>query len=190
MPGSERERHCSYCHKNVHNLEALSAAERLALLRSPAATICTRYQVALRRPAPGRRNSYDQHLLKYGAGVAVAGSVLLVLWEMTDRYQRDGQGPAWFRAVAPSLISPPSMPPDLYVEHRVVFMGKLACPAPSPATCPTGLTSDQTPHVDIQLDLAQLPALEPPPAIAPELHVPIILESGKKRPASGRPSES
>src|SRR5207244_2805169 len=82
MTGNEATRHCSYCNKHVHNLDALSVSERLALLSSPAAQVCARYRVAIRRPVKGREKSYYRHLLKYGAGVALSGSVFLVLWEI------------------------------------------------------------------------------------------------------------
>src|SRR3954462_8006020 len=82
MSGNETQRFCRYCKKHVHNLEALPVKERLALLASPAASICSRYQLAIRRPAKGHEESYRMHLLKHGAGVVLIGSVLLVLWEM------------------------------------------------------------------------------------------------------------
>src|SRR4051794_3915674 len=85
MSGDENQRFCSYCKKHVHNLAALSVSERLALLSSPASSICSRYHVALRRPTKGNEDSYYRHLAKYGAGVALTGSVLLVLWEMQGR---------------------------------------------------------------------------------------------------------
>ena len=88
MAGNEATRFCSYCNKHVHNLDALSVSERFALHSSPAASICSRYKVALRRAKPGKRESYERHLLKYGVGVAVAGSTMLSFWEMYARSHR------------------------------------------------------------------------------------------------------
>src|SRR5882672_9516006 len=82
MSGNEATRFCTYCKKHVHNLEAMSVSDRLALLSSPAASICARYKVAIRRPVKGKKESYIRHVLKYGAGVALTSSALLVLCEL------------------------------------------------------------------------------------------------------------
>src|SRR5688572_4523271 len=89
MSGNDKERHCSYCNKSVHNLAAMTARERLALLSSPAARVCSRYVAAIRRPAPGKEASYHRHLLKYGAGVAIGGAALVVLWEREGRAEQE-----------------------------------------------------------------------------------------------------
>lgn len=123
MSGGHARRFCTHCQKHVHNLEALSVEERLALLTSPAASVCSRYQAAIRRPAKGKEEAYWKHLMKYGAGVAVAGSVLLVLWEMQDpeTAARD------YRALTSALGLRP-MPQDLYVERRVHLTGEVMLP--------------------------------------------------------------
>lgn len=120
MTGSETERFCSYCKKHVHNLEALSVSERLALLSSPAASICSRYKIAIRRPAKGQKESYQRHLLKYGTGVALTGAVLVVLWEWHGQEEKQ----RYYKAAG---ISPAEqgMPRHLYVEHQSLAVGML-----------------------------------------------------------------
>lgn len=86
MAGDDKTRFCSYCQKEVHNLSDLNLDERLILLKSPAARLCARYKIAIRRPVRKHRDSYERHLLKYGVGVAAMGSVLLVAWELGERY--------------------------------------------------------------------------------------------------------
>jgi hypothetical protein len=44
MSGNERTRFCAACGLHVHNLSALSAAERTSLLRNAAGRICVTYQ--------------------------------------------------------------------------------------------------------------------------------------------------
>src|SRR3954468_16331618 len=73
MNGDETQRYCSYCKKHVHNLQGMPLSERLALLTSPAGSLCGRYQIAIRRAAKGKEDLYRQHLLKYGACVALTG---------------------------------------------------------------------------------------------------------------------
>jgi hypothetical protein len=120
MSGTESQRFCTYCKKHVHNLETLSTKERMALLASPAASICSRYQIAIRRPAPGQEEPYKRHLLRYGAGVAVAGATLLVLWEMhgrneKDRYYRSGDFTNRSR----------QMSQYLFTERRGMILGEI-----------------------------------------------------------------
>ena len=100
----------------------------LALLSSPAAQVCSRYVAAIRRPAPGKEASYRRHLLKYGAGVAVAGAVAAVLWEMEGRAEQR----RYYQVAGVTPGMP--MPRDWYVEQQSVLMGKIACPpVPRPA---------------------------------------------------------
>jgi hypothetical protein len=152
MSGNEATRFCTYCKKHVHNLEAMSATERLALLSSPAASICSRYQVAIRRPAKGKEESYHLHLAKHGAGVALVGSVLLVLWEMHGQVERD----RFYRAAAPRIIcrdaSICEMPKEHYCEHRFTTLG-IMMPLPTPPAI-TGVSQpgDPLPHVEVRLD--------------------------------------
>ena len=150
MIGNETSRFCSYCKKHVHNLAALSAQERLALLTSPAGSICARYRVAIRRPATGKEESYVRHMLKYGAGVALSGSVLLVLWEMHEQssrcpYYRASSGPngAWTTGCA--------WPEELYEEREVVTLGIME-PLREPKNPGSASDSDQVAHVDLKLD--------------------------------------
>jgi len=165
MSGDETSRFCTYCQKQVHNLEALSVNERLALLSSPAASICARYKIAIRRPARGKRKSYLRHLMKYGTGVALTGAVMLVLWEMYAEHEKR----IFYRAVAgktpvrtfthdgwgateESLDS--DSPGSFYVEQEVTALGMMiAVPKPtvelhaepgSPAFVPS--------HIDLHLD--------------------------------------
>jgi len=150
MSGDESRRFCSYCKKHVHNLVALTAQERLNLLSSLAASICSRYQLAIRRPARGKKESYLRHLAKYGAGVAITGSVLLVLWEM----EAQAEGRNFYRTAA---ASPDSlyrqMPPDYYAEHQVRTLGMIAMPPQPPDKILPGKSASGPPdHVDLHLD--------------------------------------
>jgi hypothetical protein len=127
MSGHEVTRFCSYCKKHVHNLETMSISERLALLSSPAASICSRYKVAIRRPAEGKKESYMRHMLKYGAGVALTGTIILVLWEMHERESNR----SWYRAASggPEYSATGcEWPTDLYEEHEVILLGEIALP--------------------------------------------------------------
>lgn len=117
MSGNETQRFCSYCKKHVHNLGAMSVSERLALLSSPAASICSRYQVAIRRPAKGQEESYYLHLAKHGAGVALVGSVLMVLWEMHGQTEKE----KYYRVAGAQSGHP--MPPSYYEELRGTLKG-------------------------------------------------------------------
>jgi hypothetical protein len=96
MSGNETTRFCTYCHKHVPQLEAMSAGERMKMLSSLAARICSRYRIAIRRPAKGNEKSYLRLLLKNGAGVTLTGSVLFVLWEMHAENEKRN----FYRAVA------------------------------------------------------------------------------------------
>ena len=155
MSGDETTRFCSYCQKHVHNLEAMSVSERLKLLSSPAASLCARYKIAIRRPAPGKKESYMRHLLKYGASVALAGSVLVVLWEM---YEESNKA-AYYRAVANSKqthceftpIADNDIPEDLYEETSLTTLGFVDF-IPEPRTATADKIDGASPHVDIQLD--------------------------------------
>ena len=157
MSGDETQRFCSYCKKHVHNLAALSVSERLALLSSPAASICSRYQVAIRRPAKGKEASYYRHLLKYGAGVALTGSVLLVLWEMHNQAEKE----CYYRAAGMVHSTHCIMPGDYYEEHQVVLLGKIAMPETFPnGTEITAPPPDSPPeHIDLKLDLKEIDRL-------------------------------
>lgn len=170
MSGNETTRFCTYCKKHVHNLEAMSANERLALLSSPAASICSRYQVAIRRPAKGQEESYYLHLAKHGASVAMAGSVLLVLWEMQGQTEKE----RYYRAIAPRASSAGpiirEMPKNHFCERQVYIVGDVALPpTPPPTTCsiPPG---EPPPHVDLRLDpvaIDQLAEQAKPAALSP-----------------------
>ena len=153
MSGNETTRFCSYCQKHVHNLEAMSVSERLALLSSPAASICARYKVALRRPAPGKKESYLRHLLKYGAGVALTGSVLLVLWEMHDERAKR----TFYRTAANLPGAGCLIPAELYEERHYRVMGDIAvAPRPRPTVAKSGKDEPMPPHVDLDLDPGEI----------------------------------
>lgn len=176
MPGDVAVRFCSYCKKHVHNLETMSVSERLALLSSPAASVCARYKVAIRRPAKGKEESYMRHLLKYGAGVALAGSVLVVLWEM----HAQGEKQTYYRAAAGLNGNGCEMPSDYYKEHVGITLGWVI---PSPAETeesdvyPTG--SDESQPIDLKLDPTEvdklLKQMKPP---APEPMPTVTLQTG------------
>lgn len=149
MSGNEAQRYCTYCQKHVYNLAALTAAERVALLTSPAASICSRYRVAIRRPVKGKEESYHRHLLKHGAAVALVGSVLLVLWEMHER-----ASPQRCYRTGGARCSPTcDMPKDLYHEHQVLFVGDIVSPKEVGEFLPDELRPQTPPdHVDLLLD--------------------------------------
>jgi len=147
MSGGETQRFCTHCKKHVHNLEALSVGDRLALLSSPAASVCSRYRVAIRRPARGQKQSYLRHLAKYGAGVAVTGSVLLVLWEMHDEELQQ----RYYRAAAAQRKCVP-MPAHLYVEHQSHLLGDVAVAANHPANARPDPATPVPPPPDLKLD--------------------------------------
>ena len=198
MSGDEATRFCSYCKKHVHNLEALSVSERWKLLSSPAASICARYKVAIRRPAAGKRESYMRHMLKYGASVAFTGSALVVLWEMhAENEQR-----IFYRAVAgiPSSIrtdcgwggaegGPGAESPDgFYVEQEVVMLG-ITVAIPEPATGISVRPGDPAiaPHyIDLNLDPIEInKLLQPtkPPVIDLKTVVPLKSKIIRKFPS-------
>ena len=152
MSGNESQRFCTYCKKHVHNLEALSVSERLALLSSPAASICSRYQVALRRPAKGKEESYYAHLAKHGAGVALIGSTMLVLWEMQGEADKE----RFYRAASPRVSSHGTivweMPKEHFCEYPIYTVG-LAVALPAPKELISSNPADTLPsHVDVHLD--------------------------------------
>lgn len=161
MSGNETTRFCTYCKKHVHNLETMSVSERLTLLSSPAASICSRYKVALRRPAPGNEESYLRHMAKYGAGVALTGSVLLVLWEMHEQGNRS----VYYRAAGMyrgATGEGCSWPPDLYEERETVLLGAIASPEdylPEPRSTEGDIAPVR--HVDLNLDASAIERLWP-----------------------------
>ena len=169
MTGNEATRFCSYCQKHVHNLEAMGRSERLALLTSPAATICSRYRLAIRRPAKGREDAYRAHLMKYGTGVALVGSVLAVLWEWQGNVEKQ----RYYKAAG---ISPAQqgMPRNYYEEHQVVTMGMAVCDfTPDPLKPEDSLVDliDPAP-LELKLDPAEVDRL---------------IEQAKPQPAEGKP---
>ncbi len=189
MSGDETRRFCTYCKKHVHNLAALSSNERLALLSSPAASICSRYRVAIRRPVKGMEAPYLQHLVKYGAGVALTGSVLLVLWEMhgqteQQKYYRTGTGANC------------AMPKNLYTEHRSQLLGEMYVrPRPAPKSEPANPETVSTPtHLDLHLDSAVIDALidnTQPLISVPKPELPLEIKQAKgRRPAGLRSSRT
>jgi hypothetical protein len=137
MTGDETQRFCSYCKKHVRNLQGLPLNERLALLASPAASLCGRYQIAIRRPEKGREAQYHRHLLKYGASVALTGSVLIVLWEWHGRTEQE-------KYYVAAGISPAErhMPRMFYREQQSIMVGMLG-------PCPEGEGGPIAPVVDI-----------------------------------------
>jgi len=154
MSGDEAQRFCTYCKKYVHNLSALTVSERLALLTSPAASVCSRYKVAVRRPIKGKEKSYFRHLIKYGAGVALTGSVLLVLWEMHGRAEQE----KFYRTAPLGGRFHCAMPNDLFEEHEIITVGMIAVPPASEAADKINpLESESSPpHIDLKLDPVEI----------------------------------
>ena len=169
MTGDESTRFCSHCQKEVHNLAALTPAERLTLLSSPAASLCSRYRVAIRRPVKGKEKSYLRHLLKYGAGVAATGSVLLVLWEMQTRDEQQK-----FYRLAGGITK--AMPGHLYTEHRVMLLGEVALPASRLPRPKSGRDKDSAAsgQVDLDLDSNQIDQLLDPCAPQDDASKPVL----------------
>lgn len=156
MSGDETTRFCSYCKRHVHNLEAMSVSERLKLLSSPAASICSRYKVAIRRPAKGKEESYLHHLLKYGAGVALTGSVLLVLWEMHEAEKKR----AYYRAVAGRHGTGCEMPSDYYEEHVGITLGMVVMsPEDAVENEPSAQEPAEANPIDLKLDPTEVEKL-------------------------------
>lgn len=156
MSGNETRRFCSYCKKQVHNLSALTVSERLALLSSPAAPICSRYKIAVRRPVKGKEESYFSHLAKYGAGVAVAGAVLLVLWEMHSRTEQE----KFYRTAPLRGKSHCPMPNDVFEQHEIFVMGLPALSEPEGADAIEPPESESPPqHIDLKVDPAEIDRL-------------------------------
>ncbi len=174
MTGNEATRHCSSCNKHVHNLDALSVSERLALLSSSAAQICARYKIAIRRPKPGREESYARHLAKYGVGVALTGATVLVFWEMYARSHRYADQGTHYRIVAPNdIYLPDEMPDTLYDEIETTTMGAIALvPNPVPLMVRSASTicslpatpESHAPYLDVHFDSTQVVQLLKPAA--------------------------
>ena len=120
MSGNETCRFCSYCQKEVHDLDALDVADRKALLGSGAARVCGRYRAAIRRPAHGHEVAYWRHIAKYGAGVAAAGTALVVLWEVAERDRL----PREFM-LGQLLGNLSVMPAHYYEESRSMVLGEI-----------------------------------------------------------------
>lgn len=150
MAGNEKERHCTYCHKSVHNLAAMTARERLALLSSPAAKVCSRYLAAIRRPAKGKEALYRRHLLKYGAGVAVASTALVVLWER----QGEAEQARYYQVAGIAPGTP--MPRAWYVEKKSVLLGDVVCPRPPVVDQPQEKSTGTDEVQEITLDAASV----------------------------------
>jgi hypothetical protein len=156
MSGNDAQRFCTHCKQYVHNLEALTAAERLALLSTPAGKVCSRYQVAIRRAVKGREDSYMRSLLRCGAAVAMTGSVLLVLWEM---YECDHR-PSHYRVgavVSKNTIGDP-VPAENYQECRALLLGDVVAPR-SIAVGTPGAGTEPIDHVDVKLDPVEIARL-------------------------------
>lgn len=190
MPGDEVTRFCSYCQKNVHNLGAMSVSERLSLLASPAASICARYKIAIRRPAPGKRESYMRRLAKYGAGVALGSSALLVLCEMYAEAEKrtyyrafGGKLPAGY---ACQLGWPETEGSDDWVEQEVEILG-IHTAVPDPIRTMISHLGTQAPsphHIDLDLDPVEIEKLlQPAEPLSLEFKDPVPARKKKIRQA-------
>ncbi len=181
MSGTETQRFCNHCRQPVHNLDAMSASARLALLSSPAAKLCSRYQIAIRRPTKGREESYRRHLLKYGAAVAITGGALLVLWEMSA----DDTQPRRYRLFTGSHenTSMGVLPADNYEEVRTHALGEIYIPTPRPALPPTPASDAPAapPHIDLSIDPVQIDQLFELPKPASPACQPILPDAPQPR---------
>jgi hypothetical protein len=98
-------------------------------------------------------------LAKCGVGVALTGSVLLVLWEMQGRTEQE----TFYRIATQrvKILGIMPAPSDWFQEHEVVVMGMMAVP-PRPMVAPKfdGQRSDASPpHVDLKLDPVEVDRL-------------------------------
>lgn len=145
----------------------------------------------------GKEEFYIRHLLKYGAGVALTGSGLVVLWEM----QAENEKRAFYRAVAGMPLLPRTgcgwgeaeerlgveSPDGFYVEQEATIMGRFSVPFPfpEPAKALQAHPGDPTiapQHIDLDLDQSEINnLLQPakPPAL--ELKTVVPLKSKKAR---------
>ena len=152
MTGGETERFCSKCQKTVHNIESFTLDQRLALLSAPKGSICGRYRMGVRRARPGYEQSYMQHLLKYGAGVAASSVAFITLWQLYDESHRELIQPT-FRVVAPSAATGCGMSEEIYDEQTIFTLGMIAL-SPRPPNVVQALDESRIPvdHVDIRLE--------------------------------------
>ena len=178
MAGDETCRFCTHCQREVHNLNALDAADRAALLDSAtsAAQVCGRYRAVLRRPAPGHEKAYWRHLARYGAGVAVAGAATVVIWESQ---QRD-QSPLDY--VIGHLAGRPAMPTEFYLEDDALILGAIICEDPQiDADHADEWVADQSvasafvPQRRFHLTPAQVQALFPASLPPPRIEAPLTV---------------
>jgi hypothetical protein len=159
MTGNETERFCSKCQKTVHNIESLTLDQRLQLLSSPKGSICGRYRIAVRRARPGYEQPYMQHLLKYGAGVAVASAAFITLWQLYDDGHRKPSSPR-FRVGTASTGCGGVMPEGFYDEHSATTLGiMMALESPIPKVEPVEGRASPLVHVDISLEPVELEKL-------------------------------
>jgi len=159
MTGDETERFCSKCQQTVHNIESLSVDQRLALLRSPKNSICGRYRIAVRRARPGYEQPYMQHLLKYGAGVAVSSAAFITLWQLYGDNHPERTS-SLFRVGTTCDYPGDSMPEALYDEHTSTTLGMMVTADP-PMTEITALEKRPVSlaHIDISLEPVALEKL-------------------------------
>ena len=177
MAGDETERFCNKCQKTVHNIENLSVDQRLALLRSPKNSICGRYRIAVRRARPGYEQPYMQHLLKYGAGVAVASAAFITLWQLYDDNHRKPSLPL-FRIGTTCAYPGDDMPEELFNEHLSTTLGMMIAAEPPIAAIKAFKTRPVPPaHIDISLEPVSLEKLlkvsEPPKLEFPSILLPV-----------------
>lgn len=170
MSGNDRERFCTHCRQPVHNLDALSPTERLALLASPAAKLCSRYKAAIRRPAKGRKDSYTRHLLKYGAAVAVSGGALLTLWEINA----EGNSSRRYRVFTEPFAGLYPVPLDDYEEAEVHLLGAIVLPPCEIPQAPDCDLPSMPAHIDIQIDPLQIDQLFDHAKLAPPASEPVM----------------
>lgn len=174
MTGDETERFCPRCQRSVHNLQALSIERKLELLRMPRNTLCGRYRLAIRRAVPGREPCYFEHLLKYGAGVALASAAFITLWEVSSAAER-ANGQRRFHVGGSGADLGAVMPPEFYAEESGLALGVLviACPASIPPP-PASFAPVPPRELEIRLDDSALQKFlrVPPPMERPPLELP------------------
>ena len=117
-----------------------------------------------------------QHLLKYGAGVAVTSAVFITLWQVYDDAHRK-PSPPLFRVGTASAGCGGVMPEEFYDEHSTTTLGIMVAPespVPEIEAVEGGQVSIE--HVDISLEPVALeklikasesPKLEFPPMLLP-----------------------